>query len=150
MGDLEKAHTVSQRIEQTIRSEVPHVERVLIHYEPVARNHLRYALPLSEPNGKLSDHFGEAPYFAIVTIKLSDRRVEKQEVIANPHQDIQKAKGIRVAEWLVALKVDRVVIKESLQGKGPEYVFADAGVETMPSEAISLNQVLDELGNESK
>lgn len=45
VGDLEKAHTVSQRIEQTIRSEVPHVERVLIHYEPVARNHLRYALP---------------------------------------------------------------------------------------------------------
>ena len=146
VGDLEKAHMVSQRIEQSILAEVPHVERVLIHYEPAARTHLRLALPLADSDGKLSEHFGEAPFFAIVSVQLSDGMVEKKEVLTNPHQQLSKAKGIRVAEWLVAQKVDRVVIKESLQGKGPEYVFADAGVEMFPSEAGTLSQVLDELG----
>lgn len=146
VDDLEKAHMVSQRIEQAIRAEVPHVERVLIHYEPSARTHLRLALPLSGPEGKLSAHFGEAPFFAIVTVRLSDRRIEKHEVISNPYRDLSKAKGIRVAEWLVVQKVDQVVIKENLQGKGPEYVFADAGVETMSSEADTTNLALEGLG----
>jgi len=150
VGDLEKAHMVSQRVEQAIRAEVPHVERVLIHYEPVARTHMRYAFPLANPNGELSEHFGEAPFFAFVTVRLSDGTVEKQEITANPHRELSKAKGIRVAEWLVAHKVDRVVIKESLQGKGPEYVFADAGVEMIHSEAGTVSLALDRLGIETE
>ena len=31
---------------------------------------------------------------------------------------------------MVNLKVDVVLLRENLQGKGPAYVFADAGVET--------------------
>jgi len=146
VDNLEKAHIVSQRIEQAIRAEVPHVERVLIHYEPAAHTHLRLALPLASPEGKLSAHFGEAPFFAIGTVRLSDRRIEKHEVIANPYRDLSKAKGIRVAEWLVVQKIDQVEIKESLQGKGPEYVFADAGAETMQTEADTVSLVLEGLG----
>lgn len=145
-NDLKKAHAASQRIEQAIRAEVPHVERVLIHYEPTVSIHRRDAFPLANPDGRLSEHFGEAPYFALVTRKLSDGTVEKQEVVQNPHRELSKAKGIRVAEWLVFQKVDRVVLKEDLQGKGPEYVFADAGVETMLTKAETVSQALDALG----
>jgi cation diffusion facilitator family transporter len=48
VDDLEKAHAVSQRLERIIRDQVPHVERVLIHYEPQVRTHLRYAVPLAD------------------------------------------------------------------------------------------------------
>jgi len=58
-----------------------------------------------------------------------------------------KAKGIRVAEWLVSHKVDRVVLKEGLQGKGPEFVFADAGVEMILTEAETIGQALETLAN---
>ncbi len=61
--DLEKAHAVSQRLERAIREQVPHVERVLIHYEPQVRTHLRYAVPLADAGGTVSQHFGESPYF---------------------------------------------------------------------------------------
>ena len=144
--DLKKAHAVSQRIEQAIRAEVPHVERVLIHYEPTGSIHRRDAFPLANPDGRLSEHFGQAPYFALVTLGLSDEAVEKQEVVQNPHQEVSKAKGIRVAEWLVSQKVDRVVLKENLQGKGPEYVFADAGVEMILTEAETVSLALEALG----
>ena len=148
--DLKKAHAVSQRIENAIRAEVPHVERVLIHYEPIISSHRRDAFPLDNPDGRLSEHFGEAPYFALITVRLSDDTVEKQEVIQNPHREVLKGKGIHVAEWLVSQKVDRVVLKENLQGKGPDYVFANAGVEMMFTEAETVNLALEALGHKAE
>jgi cation diffusion facilitator family transporter len=144
VDELEKAHKVSRRIEEAIRAQVPHVERVRIHYEPQVRSHLRYAVPLADPAGTVSPHFGEAPYFALVTVRTADGQVERQEVLSNPHTQVEKAKGIRVAEWLMGLKADIVVLREGVHGKGPAYVFADAGVETRLTEATALAEVLAE------
>ncbi|MFN2289948.1 MAG: cation diffusion facilitator family transporter [Anaerolineae bacterium] len=138
VADLEKAHAVGARIERAIREQVPYVERVLLHYEPQVRTHLRYAIPLADRSGRVSEHFGEAPYFGLVTVRVADGQIERQEVLANPHQGVEKAKGIRVGEWLVGLKTDIVLLREDVQGKGPAYVFADAGVETHLTEAPTL------------
>ena len=148
--DLDKAHAVSQRLEEDIRREIAHVDRVLIHYEPTAKERVRYAIPLADLNGTISQHFGEAPYFALVTIRLSDGEVERQEVVANPHTKLPKAKGIRVAEWLVGQKVDVVLVKESLHNKGPEYVFANAGVEMHDVVADTLAAALAALKPEQQ
>ena len=148
VGDLKKAHAVSERLEKAIREQVPHVERVLLHYEPQVRSHLRYAVPLADTSGTLSPHFGEAPYFGLVTVRLADGRIERQEVLANPYAAIEKAKGIRVGEWLVGLKADVVLLQEDVHGKGPAYVFADAGVETRMTTATTLTRaVAEQAGN---
>jgi cation diffusion facilitator family transporter len=144
VDDLERAHTVSQRLEAAIRAQVPHVERVLLHYEPQVRTQRRYAVPLANANGTVSDHFGEAPYFALVTVRTADGQVEREEVLANPHKNVEKAKGIRVAEWLVGLKVDTVLLRDKVSGKGPAYVFADAGVEMRRTEAANLLRAVTE------
>jgi cation diffusion facilitator family transporter len=142
-GDLKKAHAISQHIEADIRKQMPLVERVVIHYEPQVREHIRIAVPLTDTMGHVSAHFGEAPYFAVVLLRVADGNIERQEMVTNPHTKVPKAKGIRVAEWLVEQKVDVVVAKEGLQKKGPSYVFADAGVELQVSEADQLNEVID-------
>lgn len=144
VGDLERAHGISQRLEKAIREQVPHVERVLIHYEPRLRTHLRYAVPLSDMLGTVSEHFGESPYFALVTVGLTDAQVERQETLVNPHCDVDKAKGIRVAEWLVEFNTDVALLREDVQGKGPAYVFADAGVETRLTQATTLAKAIAE------
>ena len=141
--DLEKAEAATRHIKDEIRRAVPHVERVLIHAEPMERTHLRYAVPLADIGGTLSDHFGEAPYFALVTVCLADGAIEEQQIVVNPHLEVEKAKGIRVAEWLVTRKVDVVLLKESLRGKGPVYVFGDAGVEMQEIEATTLSEALE-------
>ena len=148
--DLDKAHAVSQRLEEDIRRGIAHVDRVLIHYEPTAKERVRYAIPLADLSGTISQHFGEAPYFALVTIRLSDGEVERQEVVANPHTKLPKAKGIQVAEWLVGQKVDVVLVKESLHNKGPEYVFANAGVEMDDVVADTLAAALAALKPEQR
>ena len=158
VDDLEKAHAVGQRIERAIRDQVPHVERVLVHYEPRVRTHLRYAVPLADAGGTVSAHFGEAPFFGLVTVRIGDGQssdklspadqrgptVERQEVVANPYTDVEKAKGIRVGEWLVSLKADVVLLREDVHGRGPAYVFADAGVETRLTGASTLAELLAE------
>ena len=141
--NLEKAHAISQDIEANIIKQMPLVERVVIHYEPQVREHMRIAVPLSDTMGHVSAHFGEAPYFAVALMRMADGNIERQEVVINPHTKVPKAKGIRVAEWLIEQKVDVVVAKENLRKKGPSYVFADAGVELQVSEANELNEAID-------
>jgi predicted Fe-Mo cluster-binding NifX family protein len=140
--NLEKAHVLSQRLEKAIRDQVPHVERVLIHYEPQTHTHWRYAAPLADMQGAIGDHFGEALYFALVTVRAADGQIERQEVLANPHQHDEKGRGIHVATWLVGMHVDIVLVREDLTGKGPGYAFADAGVEVRRTEAATLAQAL--------
>jgi predicted Fe-Mo cluster-binding NifX family protein len=142
--DLEKAEATTRRMETNIRQAIPYLERVLIHAEPMERTHLRYAVPLAKPEGALSQHFGEAPYFALVTVQLADRAIEEQQIIANSYLKQEKAKGIQVAEWLVSQKVDLVLLKEDLRGKGPIYVFGDAGVEIQETEATTLSEAVAE------
>ena len=146
--DLEKAEATTRHIETQIRQAVPYVERVLIHAEPMERTYLRYAVPLADPDGTISEHLGEAPYFALVRVRLADGAIEEQQIVANPHKDLERAKGIQVAEWLVAQKADVVLMKESLRGKGPVYVFGDAGVEMHETEAATLSAALEEEGEE--
>jgi cation diffusion facilitator family transporter len=140
--DLEASEAAVQRIQQRIHEMVPNVDRALVYARPMPRTHLRYAVPLEGIDGAVSPHLGEAPYFGLATVRTSDGRVERQEIVANPHAAVPKAKGLRVAEWLVGLKVDVVLLREDLSGKGPMYVFGDAGVETRHTEARTFAQAL--------
>lgn len=144
-GELTKVEAAVQRIEGKVRAAVRHVERVLVHVEPATSVSIRYAVPLADAGGTVSPHFGDAPYFALVTVRRTDG-AGTHEVIGNPWRGEEQAKGIRVAEWLVAHKVDVVLLKKDLQGKGPAYVLRDAGVEQRRTEATTLPEALAACG----
>jgi predicted Fe-Mo cluster-binding NifX family protein len=120
------------------------VERVLLHCEPQSRSSLRYAVPLADAGGAVSRHFGEAPYFGLVTVSTRKGMIEHQEVRSNPHMRLNKGKGIRVSEWLVGLKVDVVLLGEESRGKGPAYVFANAGVEVRSTQKETMSEAIAE------
>jgi cation diffusion facilitator family transporter len=145
LSDLERAHLVSGRIEDTIRTQVPNVDRVIIHYEPWQKTKIRYAVPLAEPRGSISPHFGEAPYFALIEIDLIAKRIERQEIVENRYAGTERGKGIRVAEELLSSKVDAVITREDLTGKGPGYAFSNSGVLMEMTDATMLTDLIDEL-----
>jgi predicted Fe-Mo cluster-binding NifX family protein len=128
VAELDKAELVMRRIETSVRTALPHVERVLVHIEAPASPYVRYAVPLANREGKVSQHFGEAPFFALVAARRSDGAIEEQIIVSNPHCAEERAKGIRVAEWLVAQKIDVVLSREDVSRKGPAYVLREAGV----------------------
>jgi len=43
----------------------------------------------------------------------------------------RREKRIKVSEWLLAKGIDTVYTPKGFEGKGPGYVFSDAGVDVM-------------------
>lgn len=143
--NLEKAHQISEDIETKIRNQVPHIEKIVINYGPQKRSHDRVALPLEDETGRISGHFGEAPYFGIVHIRREDQTIAKQEIVENPHRSVATAKGIRVAEWLIQLGVEHVGMKEDVSRKGPGYVLSNGGVKIHIISAGQIGAAISEI-----
>jgi predicted Fe-Mo cluster-binding NifX family protein len=145
--DLDKANFIAHHIEDNIKQQIKNVDRVLIHFEPTQKETFIYAFPLKNPDQTLiSPHFGEAPYFALIKVRVKDKKVIEQKIIENPFTRVKHGKGILVAEFLNKYCIDAVITKESFEGKGPFYVFSNAAVENLQTESRSTDEALDELG----
>lgn len=145
--ELDKAAFIANRISANISEQIKNVDRVLIHYEPNRKETLIYALPLQDDrHGQISGHFGEAPCFALITVRVKNREVVGQEILGNPFTEVDHGKGILVAEFLIKHGVDAVVTREGFAGKGPFYVFSNAAVDTFHTRADTPEKALTELG----
>jgi cation diffusion facilitator family transporter len=142
--DLKKAHDISNRIEGAIHEQVPHVGRIMIHYEPEASRYRRIAVPMADTENRISDHFGEAPFFVIFTIDLRDCQFLEKSFEKNPYLDQTHGKGIQVAEWLVSHHhIDELVVASDIKHKGPGYVFSNAGVNCRVVDTTDLKEATE-------
>ncbi|MFP3866859.1 MAG: cation diffusion facilitator family transporter [Desulfobacteraceae bacterium] len=139
--DLGKAHSLAKQIENRIRNRVSNVDHVVIHYEPIKKETIVQALPLTEDYHHLSEHFGEAPFFLLLTRRAHDRRLLRERLLGNPFIEVPTGKGIKVAEWLLGLGVDEIITGKSFSGKGPFYVFSNANVEMIQTDLRSLDEI---------
>jgi cation diffusion facilitator family transporter len=139
--DLERAHSVSDRITQQIRREIPYVDQVLIHYEPTPRESLTCAVPLADDKETVSEHFGDAPFFYLITLRTKDQSILDEKILDNPHKDAGEGKGIKVSEWLVDQNVNKIYTAQSFEGKGPFYVFSNAGVDILVTSEKKLGDL---------
>ncbi|MGQ9688618.1 MAG: cation diffusion facilitator family transporter [Desulfobaccales bacterium] len=145
VNELEKAHFLANLIEKHLKEQVPNIDHILIHYEPVAKETRVVALPVAADRQHLSEHFGEAPYFFLLTLKRDGNRVLEEKWLSNPHQSEEKAKGIKVSEWLVGLGVDEVITAKPLEHRGPYYVLADNQVEMRHTDLRDLRDITSSL-----
>ncbi len=139
--DLQKAHAITEEIEGYIHKSVPHIEKIVIHYQPTTLKVFKTAVPMNNYRGDLSDHFGDAPYFSLITVNREKNRIEKEEILENPNLHIEKGKGIKTAEWLLLHKVDFIITKDPLYHKGPGYVLSDAGIKNISTSKTKLEDV---------
>lgn len=143
--DLIKAHAVSRRIEKGIRGQLPEVDHILIHYEPQKKDISTFAVPLAEDRASPSEHFGDAPYFYIGSRREADGVIFSETFHRNPYATEEKGKGIKVSEWLLSRGVDTVYSPKGFQGRGPGYVFSDAGVDVIVSPDKTLEEIRSEV-----
>ena len=145
--DLNKAHFIVNRIEANIKRQIKNVDRVLIHYEPNKKENFIYAVPLKDANQhRISRHFGEAPYFGLITVKIKHKKVIDHKIVENPFTQVEHGKGILVAEFLNKHQIDVIITKESFEGKGPYYVFSNAAVDNLLIEEETVEKALESLG----
>jgi cation diffusion facilitator family transporter len=140
---LKAAHEVAHDIEGAIRKEVPFIERVSIHYEPVKKDYRRHAVPLANREGSISEHFGSAPFIGIWDKRISDSIMLSQEIIENPFMHLEKGKGIKLAELLIDKGIDIIYTKEVFEGKGPKYVLSNAEIEVRKTDLKDLNDLIE-------
>jgi len=118
---IEKAHRTVDLLEKKIKKEIPFVDHIRIHFEPIQKNVHKYALPLASPEGRVSEHFDEAPYFALIEVDAKTKNILNEHIISNLFLSLEK-------------------------GKGPQYVLSDSSVEVMIQAKNSLLDTLSELG----
>lgn len=140
--ELAKGHKVTEEIGRRIREAIPHVDRVLIHYQPPQREQLTIAVPLAADQHSISEHFGEAPYFQLITFRNEDGAIISEKKLPNPHQHEEKAKGIKVAEWLLENGLDVLIARHDQAGKGPSFVLGKGGAEIFLTEEIEAEKAL--------
>jgi cation diffusion facilitator family transporter len=145
--DLGKANFIAHRIEANIKRQIKNVDRVLIHFQPTLKENLVYAFPLKDVSQtQISPHFGEAPYFLLVKVRIQNKKVLEHKTIENPFTQVEQGKGILVAEFLNKYFIDVIVTKESFDGKGPFYVFSSTAVENIRTKGESIDEALGEIG----
>ena len=135
------AHHLSEEIERAVRKEIPLVDRMIIHYEPLKKDFTLYAIPVEADGQTLSDHFGEAPYFYLLRASNPGNLVLEEKILGNPYLKEEKGKGIKVSEWLVENGVDTVFSPKGFDGKGPSYVFSSSEVEVIVTQARTVEEV---------
>lgn len=144
--NLDKAHIIADKIEENIKKELGNIDQVLIHYEPMKKEEIVYAIPLMEDKESISPHFGEAPWFMFIIFKNGEKTANRVKVIQNPCIKEEKGKGILAAEFLLQNSVDVVIVKKDFSGKGPAYVFSDANVEVILTEEEKPVLAIEKLG----
>ena len=141
--DLKKAHQIAHRIEATIRKEIPHVERIVLHYVPSQANVYRIAFPVMEDGNTVCEHFGEAPYFAIWQIRRKPFEIEEKTLLKNPFSQTEKGKGIQAARFLIGHNIDMVGARKKMRFSGPGYVFSDVGVESLEIAEATVQEAVN-------
>jgi len=139
---LEKAHEITDKIEEKIREHFEDIESITIHVEPVRKKKIKVGIPTVEDKGlesMTSAHFGNAPFFAF--IELEDSQVGKVYVKGNEAVRTLRKKGMGAAQFLVDEKVD-VVLAGSV-GEGPFHLLRDNLVQIyVLLERVELNEAI--------
>jgi len=142
---LRKAHEIVSRIETKIQKEIPRVQRVVIHYEPVVKSIKRGAVPLNEDKKTIPGHLGDAPLFGFITLDGEKGTAEMENAEPNPHLKDKSGKGLATAEWLIEKNIDLLYLPETVSGKGPVYALSDAGVRLIKIKCTSIAELMEKL-----
>jgi len=143
---VEKAHEISDIVEEKVKNGVKKLETLMVHIEPAEKDKLRLALGIENNNGLKSvpsKHFGKANYFAIWDVRQKDGKIECYHIVDNPAKKMEKKRGIKTAEFLAKEDVD-VILGWDI-GEGPLYVLSNSFIRS----AIPHGETLDEIMEKS-
>ena len=149
---LRDAHELTSQIEEEILDQYPNIDKILIHYEPEHKDLRLIAVPLdvsgdNSPDEKsgLSEHFGEAPYFAIIAEDSSNNTVLIKDYLKNPFKDLERKKGVKAAELLAEYGVDQVRSPCTVEWQRSGLRSRSMQIEVVPTASRTLEELLAEL-----
>jgi predicted Fe-Mo cluster-binding NifX family protein len=153
---LRDAHDVVSHLEEEILDRWPDIDRLLIHFEPEQKECIHIAAPVNAHEGAgpglespLSDHFGEAPLFAVLKKERITGNVALETFIENTSRTLERQRGVKAAELLGEMDIDEVWTRAALDGKGAGYALEALGIDVVTTEATTLRELLSEIAQEA-
>ena len=152
---LRDAHAEVSHLEEDILDRWPDIDRILIHYEPEQKEFLEIATPVNPQEGTrpgldspLSEHFGEAPFFAVLKKEMRTDNVAFESFVENSFRNLERHRGVRAAEFLSEMGIDEVWTRVALDGKGAGYALEALGIDVLTTEATTLRELISEIAQE--
>ena len=149
---LRDAHDVVSHLEEEILDRWPDIDRILIHYEPEQKEFVRIAIPVDAlkgvqpgPDSRLSEHFGESPFFAVLVKEIHTGNVVLEVFVENRFRDLDRHRGVKAAELLAEMDVDEVWTRVVLSGKGAGYALQALGIDVAITGAATLRELVSEI-----
>ena len=139
--DLETAHRITEELEMRIKREIPNVDEVLIHYEPVESGEYIVAVPIGD-KGKVSEQMGTAEEFMLAKVKNGG--IVERRFIKNPFLHLQKGRGKAIGEFLAREGVTHIVLKHIPAG-GSKYILEGLGIEILIIDEDDPGEALEEI-----
>lgn len=101
-------------------------------------------------NSLLSEHFGEASFFAVLKNGIHTGNVTIESFIENTFRTLERQRGVKAAELLAERGIDEVWTRVALEGKGAGYALEALGIDILTTEAITLGKLISEIVQEGK
>ena len=98
----------------------------------------------------LTEHFGEAPFFAVLKKEMRTGNVAFDSFVANDFRNLERHRGVKAAEFLSEMGIDEVWTRVSLDGKGVGYALEALGIDVLTTEATTLRELLSEIAEPSE
>ncbi len=114
---IEEAHEIADLVEERLREEIPNMETVTIHTEPDGIVKRRLAIPVEDNTGldaQVSGHLSRAPF--LLVIDVTPEEVCVIETLENPGRDLERKRGVAIANALAAEHVAAIVVREIGEG----------------------------------
>ena len=125
---VDQAHLLSDEVETRIKKEIPSIESIVIHIEPIEETEYMITVPIKEDRGlesKASHHFGEAPYF--IFVRYGDSQITEWKTKKNPSLALEKRRGISITEMI--LDEGATTLLTGNIGEGPFHILRDSFVQ---------------------
>ena len=132
-------------ITEKITSRFPQIFRIIIITQASRKQSIRVAVPITENDdldSPISEHFGEAGFFALIDFEYDNKRVlSDYQILTNKFKSVEKRKGILISDWLVSEKIDKVYLRKELN-KGPSLIFENSFVQVITTESENLRAII--------
>ncbi|GAI63113.1 unnamed protein product [marine sediment metagenome] len=145
---LHQIQSLKNSLSDKIRAEFPQIFRIIIISQTLPKEVIKIAVPLANNEGlssKISEHFGETPFFAILEMQEENNILELKNynILTNKFADEEKRKGILISEWLLIEKIDKLYLKEELK-KGPHLLLEKGFVQMIVTDLSSIKDILEQ------
>jgi cation diffusion facilitator family transporter len=144
---LHQIELLEKAITTKVKTEFPRIFKIIIIPKTQPKEIIKVATPLldeNDLNSKISDHFGEAPFFSIMEIQeeKNNFRLIANHIYKNPFIHEEKRKGILISEWLLKEKIDKLYLKKKLN-KGPKLILENSLVQMIITELETLAMIAE-------